>query len=98
MEKQQKTKRFFVGNVISNNMDKTVVVSVVQTLKHPVFQKVLRQEKIYKVHDPESKACVGDVVEFVFCRPISKTKHSLLTQIIKKQDSDDQVGVVEEVK
>ena len=87
MENLQKNQCLFVGDVVSDKMDKTIVVRVVRTLKHPVFQKVLKKEKTYKVHDPEGHAKVGDMVEFKSCRPISKTKHMLLVRVVKKSDS-----------
>ncbi|MCX6765989.1 MAG: 30S ribosomal protein S17 [Candidatus Moranbacteria bacterium] len=62
------------GAVVSDKMDKTIVVAV-ETLKtHPKYLKKYRATKNYKVHDPDNKHKVGDVVEFVQCRPISKEK------------------------
>jgi len=62
------------GTVISDKMDKTIVVTV-QTLKtHPKYLKKYMSTKKYKVHDPENKFKTGDAVEFVQCRPISKGK------------------------
>jgi small subunit ribosomal protein S17 len=67
------------GTVISNKMDKTLVVTV-QTLKtHPKYLKKYLSTKKYKVHDPENKFKKGDTVEFVQCRPLSKDKsHKVL--------------------
>ncbi|HEX8973943.1 MAG TPA: 30S ribosomal protein S17 [Patescibacteria group bacterium] len=62
------------GTVVSDKMDKTIVVAV-ETLKtHPKYLKKYRSTKKYKVHDGENKFKVGDVVEFVQCRPMSKDK------------------------
>lgn len=62
------------GVVVSDKMDKTIVVAV-ETLKtHPKYLKKYRFTKKYKVHDPERKYKAGDKVEFVSCRPISKGK------------------------
>lgn len=62
------------GIVLSDKMDKTIVVAV-QTLKtHPKYLKKYLSTKKYKVHDSENKFKKGDVVEFVQCRPISKDK------------------------
>ena len=62
------------GVVVSDKMDKTIVVTV-ETLKtHPKYLKKFRVTKKYKVHDPENKYKVGDKVEFIQCRPISKDK------------------------
>lgn len=66
------------GVVVSDKMDKTVVVAV-ETLKtHPKYLKKYRSTKKYKVHDGENKHKVGDVVEFVQCRPMSKDKRHIL--------------------
>jgi small subunit ribosomal protein S17 len=62
------------GKVVSDKMDKTIVVAV-ETLKtHPKYKKKYRSTKNYKVHDGENKYKVGDVVEFEQCRPLSKDK------------------------
>ena len=66
------------GKVVSDSMDKTIVVAV-QTLKtHPKYLKKYRSTKKYKVHDSENKHKVGEVVEFVQCRPLSKDKNHTL--------------------
>jgi small subunit ribosomal protein S17 len=71
---QQPIKRKFKGTVVSNKMDKTVVVRVERAKKHPKYLKIYKVSKNYKVHDPENKFKVGDKVEFVECRPMSKDK------------------------
>ena len=63
------------GIVVSNKMDKTVVVSVSRFIKHPLYGKFYKVSKKYKVHDPENKYKAGDKVEIVESRPISKDKH-----------------------
>lgn len=62
------------GMVISDKMDKTIVVAVNALKTHPKYRKKYRVTKKYKVHDPENKYKVGDTVKFVECRPISKDK------------------------
>ena len=71
---EQKDKRTLVGEVISDLMDKTIVVKVERTFTHPLFHKIMRTNKKYKVHDAQEQARVGDVVEFYEGRPVSKTK------------------------
>lgn len=73
-----------VGEVISNKMDKTIVVQVARTLRHPVYGKVIRRNKKYQVHDEQNVASVGDVVEIAHCRPLSKLKHMVLNRVIKQ--------------
>jgi small subunit ribosomal protein S17 len=62
------------GKVVSDKMDKTIVVAVYTLKNHPKYLKKYRVTKRYKVHDPENKFKIGDEVEFVQCRPISKNK------------------------
>ena len=62
------------GKVISDKMDKTIVVAVESFKTHPKYIKKYRSTKKYKVHDEENKYKVGDVVEFSICKPISKDK------------------------
>ena len=85
-EQQQAKKRILLGEVISDKMDKTVVVEVTRKFKHPLFGKVLKVQKKYKVHDQKEEASKGDTVEFQEGRPLSKTKHMHLTRVVKKSD------------
>ena len=82
---EQTKKRLFVGKVVSNKMEKTVVVTVVRRFKHPVFGKVVKQDKRYKVHNPKDEAQLGDTVEFYEGAPLSKTKHMYLSRVVTKQ-------------
>ncbi|MBI2046416.1 MAG: 30S ribosomal protein S17 [Parcubacteria group bacterium] len=63
------------GVVVSDKMDKTVVVLVNRFVKHPKYQKYIKQSKKYKAHDEENKHKVGDTVEIEETRPLSKDKH-----------------------
>lgn len=76
--------RIFVGEVISDKMEKTIVVKVTRTFKFPLLNKIVARSKKYKVHDEKEEAKVGDLVEIKECRPISKTKHMVLNQIINR--------------
>lgn len=80
-----KTKRLYTGTVVSDKMDKTVVVSTIITYKHPLLHKIMRKTKTYKVHDEAGQAHTGDVVEFYEGRPVSKTKYMYLSRVIKAQ-------------
>ena len=71
------------GDVVSDKMDKTIVVKTVRSFIHPLVQKVVRVSKKYKVHDEENRAKIGDRVEFKEVRPISKLKYMKLSRIIK---------------
>lgn len=80
---KDKKKQVFVGQVVSDKMEKTVVVKLLSAYKHPKFHKVLYRVKKYKIHDEKSVARVGDTVEFYEGRPVSKTKFMYLSRVIK---------------
>ena len=73
-----------VGVVVSDRMTKTIVVQVRRLVQHPVYPRVIRRAKKFKVHDPLSQAHVGDEVRIEEARPISKEKHWRLVQILRK--------------
>ena len=73
-----------VGNVVSDKMDKTIVVSVVSNVKHPLYKKVVKITKKFKAHDENNECKIGDTVEIMETRPISKTTHFRLLRIIEK--------------
>ena len=75
-------KKLFKGTVVSDKMEKTVVVIVEQTYVHPKLEKVLKRTKKYKVHDGTRQAKEGDVVEFYHVRPLSKTKYMNLHRVV----------------
>lgn len=76
--------RSLSGEVISNKMTKTIVVKVERTLRHPLLGKVIRRHKKYHVHDENGIAQVGDWVEIVQSRPLSKTKYMTLVRVVEK--------------
>ncbi|NFV81789.1 30S ribosomal protein S17 [Magnetospirillum aberrantis] len=67
-------KRILQGVVVSDKMDKTVVVSVERRVMHPIYKKFIRRSKKYHAHDESNTFKVGDTVRICECRPISKTK------------------------
>ena len=79
-----KKTRKLEGEVVSNKMDKTVIVKVSRRFVHPFIGKVVQRAKNYKVHDESKKAKVGDWVEVCECRPLSKTKHMTLNKILRE--------------
>ena len=83
----EKPKRLLEGKVVSDKMDKTIVVETEQTYIHPKFRKILRKTKSYKVHDEQNKAKVGDIVRFFQCRPLAKTKYMYLAEIVTSSKS-----------
>lgn len=67
-------KRVMSGVVVSDKMDKTVVVKVERRVMHPVYKKIVRRSKKYAAHDEKNSCKIGDVVTIRECRPISKRK------------------------
>lgn len=74
-----------VGEVISNSMDKTVVVKIVKKMMHPVFKKYIKKTKKLYAEDTENRCKVGDKVEVIECRPVSKTKRWKVYSILTEQ-------------
>jgi small subunit ribosomal protein S17 len=72
------------GLVVSDKGDKTIIVSVDTTKLHPRYKKVVRRRHKLHAHDEQNAAAVGDVVRIVETRPISKTKHWRLAEIVEK--------------
>ena len=73
-----------VGIVASNKMDKTVVVSIQDNVKHPLYKKIIKNTIRLKAHDENNEAKVGDIVEVMETRPLSRDKHFRLVRIIEK--------------
>jgi len=73
-----------IGKVVSDKMQKTIVVQVQRTYRHPIYQKVMRGNKKYYAHDEKETANVGDVVRIVETRPLSKTKRWRLAEVLQK--------------
>lgn len=81
-------RREWFGNVISNKMNKTVVVAVERSMIHPVYKKVLRRVTQLKAHDEGNVCKVGDRVKLIETRPISKDKNWRVVQIMQKGQSE----------
>ena len=78
------TRRVLTGTVISNAMDKTVVVEVVSLKAHPVYKKRYRTTKKYYVHDEENQCNPGDKISISEMRPLSKTKRWRVLDIVER--------------
>jgi len=72
------------GTVVSEKMDKTIVVRIVRVLRHPRYQRVVRRSSKLMAHDEESRARLGDVVRLMETRPLSKNKRWRLVEVIEK--------------
>jgi len=71
------------GVVVSNKMNKTIIVKINRTTRHPLYKKVIRRSKKVKVHDEKNIAKIGDVVKIVQTRPISKEKRWKLIEVAR---------------
>lgn len=78
--------RVLRGYVVSNKMEKSIVVSIIRLFKHPVYGKFIKRTTKLHVHDSGNNSKVGDFVEIQECRPISKTKSWMLLNVIKKSN------------
>ena len=94
MEKTQTTKgKILSGVVVSDKMQKTVVVRVDDLRRHPLYHKVVRYSSSFKAHDEDNACNIGDVVKIVETRPLSKDKNWRIVEIIQKADI---VGVLKD--
>ena len=73
-----------IGVVVSDKMDKTVVVAIRTRVKHPLYGKIMNRTNKIKVHDEENQCGIGDTVKIMETRPLSKDKHWRLVEIIEK--------------
>ena len=73
-----------VGKVVSDKMDKTVVVAVVDSVKHPLYNKVVKRTYKLKAHDENNECNIGDRVKVMETRPLSKDKRWRLVEIVEK--------------
>ena len=73
-----------VGRVVSNKMDKTVVVAIEDRVKHPLYKKVIKRTVKLKAHDENNECSIGDRVRVMETRPLSKEKRWRLVEIIEK--------------
>ncbi len=89
------TRRRLKGVVVSNKMMKTVVVEISRSFRHPLYKKVVHSSKKLVVHD-ELDCNVGDQVQIIESKPISKTKRFVVEKILSRQEVDDTKPVVEE--
>ena len=81
MRDQRKT---LTGTVVSDKMDKTVVVSVERVTRHPLYGKTIKTHKKYKAHNENNEAKMGDTVRICECRPISKDKSFFVQEILQR--------------
>lgn len=84
MSEQRNNRKTMVGRVVSDKMQKTVVVAVEDSVKHPIYNKVMKRTLRLKVHDENNECGIGDRVRVMETRPLSKDKRWRLVEIIEK--------------
>ena len=84
MTEERTLRKTRVGMVVSTKMDKTVVVAIEDNVKHPVYSKIIKHTLKIHAHDENNECGVGDRVEVMETRPLSKTKRWRVTEIIEK--------------
>jgi small subunit ribosomal protein S17 len=88
MTNQTQVSRTVVGKVVSNKMDKTIVVLVERKIKHPLYGKFIRRSSKMHAHDDKNMCKVGDLVKIAGSRPLSKTKHWILIEVIEQAEKE----------
>ena len=83
-QKRVSSRKVRVGKVVSDKMDKTVVVAIEDRVAHPLYKKIVGRTYKLKAHDEQNQAGIGDTVKVMECRPLSKDKRWRLVEIIEK--------------
>ena len=81
---ERNSRKVKIGKVISNKMDKTIVVAIEEHVKHPLYKKVVKNTYKLKAHDENNECHIGDTVKVMETRPLSKDKRWRLVEIVEK--------------
>ena len=81
---ERNSRKVKIGKVISNKMDKTIVVAVEEHVKHPLYKKIIKRTVKFKAHDENNACNIGDRVQIMETRPLSKDKRWRVVEIIEK--------------
>ena len=84
MENKKSNKKELIGLIVSDKMDKSVVVRVERFVQHKVYKKYIKRYKKYHAHDETNQCSIGDEVKIIETRPLSKLKRFRVTEIVKK--------------
>jgi len=84
MENIKKNKKELIGLIVSDKMDKSVVVRVERFVQHKIYKKYMKRHKKYHAHDEKNECRIGDTVKIIETRPLSKLKRFRVSEIIKK--------------
>ena len=81
---ERNLRKVLVGTVVSNKMDKTIVVAIEDHVKHPLYKKIVKRTYKLKAHDEQNQCSIGDTVKVIETRPLSKDKRWRLVEIVEK--------------
>ena len=81
---ERNLRKTMVGTVVSDKMDKTIVVAIQDSVKHPLYKKIVKRTVKFKAHDENNECGIGDRVKIMETRPLSKDKRWRLVQIMEK--------------
>ncbi|OGF18322.1 MAG: 30S ribosomal protein S17 [Candidatus Eisenbacteria bacterium RBG_16_71_46] len=84
MTTERSRRKVRLGRVVSDRMDKTIVVSIERLVKHPTYGRYVRRRKSFKVHDEKNECKTGDVIRFVETRPLSKDKRWRFLEFVER--------------
>lgn len=84
MSEDRNLRKTRIGKVVSNKMDKTIVVAIEDNVRHPLYKKIIKRTIKLKVHDEENTCNIGDKVKVMETRPISKDKRWRLVDVIER--------------
>ncbi|MCX6375174.1 MAG: 30S ribosomal protein S17 [Armatimonadetes bacterium] len=84
MEEKRPRRKVRTGRVVGDKMDKTVVVAVASTIRHPLYGRIIRRTTKFKAHDEANSVGVGDLVEIMECRPLSREKRWRVSRVVEK--------------
>lgn len=84
MDNSRKRRKVRVGRVVSNKMDKTVVVAIIDNVRHPIYKKIVKKTVRRKAHDEKNSCNIGDRVRIMETRPLSKEKRWRVESILEK--------------
>ena len=84
MSEERNMRKTAVGRVVSDKMDKTVVVAIKERVKHPLYGKIVNRTKTFKAHDEQNECGIGDTVRVAETRPLSKDKRWRVVEIVEK--------------
>ena len=84
MEKRESLRKIRVGKVISNKMQKSIVVAIDRRVAHPIYKKYFTRTSTFMAHDEKQEAHIGDLVKIMETRPLSKNKRWRLVEVVEK--------------